>query len=185
MNQADLLDCASELLALHAFRGADEHDLLALLNQCALRELEAGTVLCEEDTPGEELYFLLEGTVEVLKRDPRGQDRSLGVIEAPAILGHMSLVDRSKRSATCRAGEALLVAALDRPRFNHLFGAPSAEGSALRRLLAASIADQLARGNARLRALIAPDEEEISAEQVMAVEGQFSGWDVWGPDRSR
>jgi CRP-like cAMP-binding protein len=193
MSPEHLLERAIALLDIHPFPGADARELLTLLQSCSQRSYNPGAVLCQEDDPGVEMFFLLLGEVEVLKRDPKGVDRLLGTIRAPALLGHMSLVDRSARSATCVARGDAVIAALDRQRFNHFFGQPSPEGRALRRLLAASIADQLARGNQRLRVMIDDGEaletedtvtrDDVTQEEVMALEGQFEGWDVWGPDR--
>jgi len=183
MTPRELLDCASRLIALHRYRGADANDLIALLNRLPRRQYGQWESLCKEGEAGDELFFLLRGAVEVLKEDTGGQERPLGTIKAPAILGHMSLVDRSARSATCRAMGPVVVATLDRAGFDALFDEHTAEGSTLRRLLAASIADQLAQANAHLRDLIAPADGDVSDAQVMTVKGHLRGWHVAEPAR--
>lgn len=152
-----------------------------LPERCQQRSLNPGALLCKEGQVGTSLYFLLRGAVEVFRRDPQGFDRELGVIHSPAVIGHMSLVDRSKRSATCRVSRSALVAELDYGTYQQIYSSPDAQGRSLRRLLMASMADQLASGNERMRALIAPlpdagDGEPPTEEALAAASSAYEGW---------
>ncbi|MFH1808436.1 MAG: cyclic nucleotide-binding domain-containing protein [Pseudomonadota bacterium] len=77
-----------------------ELETLAELTQP--REYESGEVIIREGDAGDALYILVQGEVEVLRRDPRGADHSLAVLTVPDFFGEMSLIDKEHRSATVR-----------------------------------------------------------------------------------
>jgi CRP/FNR family cyclic AMP-dependent transcriptional regulator len=182
MNADQLRESAAALLAAHPLAGDDADSLARILADCRQRTVRPGGLLCREGQGGTELYFLLRGEVEVLKRDPEGFSRELSVIPAPALLGHMSLVDRSARSATCRAVSDVVVAALPYQDYLRLYTDPGEAGQALRRLLIASMVDQLDRGNRTLAGLISPasapppEEDKLNSQELLALSGEFEGW---------
>lgn len=191
MNKEQLYGAATALLTTHPMAGAQANALRGILEQCEQRSLNAGALLCKEGDPGKDVYFLLRGSVEILKRDSKGIDRELGHIDAPALLGHMSLVDHSTRSATCKVKERAVVASLSRADYSRLYSSPDAQGRTLRRLLIASMADQLSSGNAQLQNIIAPllDKaaasqpaaeqglaDALSPEELTALSGTYQGW---------
>jgi CRP-like cAMP-binding protein len=60
------------------------------------------TVVREGD-PGSGLYFLVSGQVEILKARKDGSVERLAVVEAPSMLGEISLVTEEPHTATARA----------------------------------------------------------------------------------
>ena len=60
-------------------------------------KLEQGAVLIEERQPDEDAYLLLEGSLRVMSR---GEDRTLAIVGAPALVGEMAAVQGHQRSAT-------------------------------------------------------------------------------------
>jgi len=75
---------------------------------------EAGAELLRERDGGDFMLMLIEGRVEVRKRDRAGEPRAIAVVEAGRTLGEMSMIDGEPRFASCVALEPALVAALDR-----------------------------------------------------------------------
>jgi CRP-like cAMP-binding protein len=75
---------------------------------------DPGSELLREGDGGDFMLMLIEGRVEVRKRDRAGQARVIAEVEAGRILGEMSMIDGEPRSATCVAVELSLLAALDR-----------------------------------------------------------------------
>jgi len=144
---------ARGLLAAHPHVVAESVELVNILSACTPRELAAGERLCEEGDPGIELYFLLRGAIRVLKSNPSGGHTLLGVVEAPALLGQMAILDRTRRSATCVAVDTALVVVMDQPSFSHTIRSTGPDGHTLRRLLLSSLTRQLVHSNARLRSL--------------------------------
>lgn len=66
------------------------------------RRYSAGQVVFEEGELGDSLYVIVNGEVEVLRRDGE-RHRVLAVLSPPEFFGEMSLIDKEYRSATVRA----------------------------------------------------------------------------------
>ena len=75
---------------------------------------EAGGEIIREGDGGDFMLMLIEGKVEVLKRDRWSTPQLIAVVETGKTLGEMSMIDGEPRFATCIAVEAVLVAVLDR-----------------------------------------------------------------------
>lgn len=75
---------------------------------------EAGTEVIREGDGGDFMLMMIEGKVEVQKRDRWNTPQLIAVVDAGKILGEMSMIDGEARFATCVATEPVLVAMLDR-----------------------------------------------------------------------
>jgi len=60
-------------------------------------KLEQGAIVIEERQSGDDAFLLLEGALRVMSR---GEDRTLAIVGAPALVGEMAAVQDHKRSAT-------------------------------------------------------------------------------------
>ena len=74
----------------------------------------AGTEIIREGEGGDFMLMLIEGKVEVLKRDRWNTPQLLATVEAGRTLGEMSMIDGEARFATCIATSPVVIAALDR-----------------------------------------------------------------------
>ena len=81
---------------------------------------EPGTVVMREGERGQGLLVLVEGSVEVIKRGPDGSDVPMAGVEAPTVLGEMSLLTERPHSATVRALTACEFHLLTRSQFERL-----------------------------------------------------------------
>jgi len=106
--------------------------LHALIPQCALLEnftpgevhmlshfmdvyrAPAGAEIIREGDGGDFMLMVIEGRIEVHKRDRHNTPQVIAVVEPGRILGEMSMIDGAARFATCVAAEPALVAVLDR-----------------------------------------------------------------------
>src|SRR5258706_2462494 len=70
--------------------------------------------IIREGDGGDFMLMLVEGRVEVLKRDRWNTPQLLATVEAGRTLGEMSMIDGEARFATCAAAETTLLAGLDR-----------------------------------------------------------------------
>jgi CRP/FNR family cyclic AMP-dependent transcriptional regulator len=75
---------------------------------------EPAVEVIREGDGGDFMLMLVEGKVEVLKRDRWNTPQLLASVEAGRTLGEMSMIDGEARFATCVAAEATLIAVLDR-----------------------------------------------------------------------
>jgi CRP-like cAMP-binding protein len=86
-------------------------------NATDLIDFPAGAVVFSEGDPGDRMYVVREGEIEL-----RLGDRTLAVLGEGAMLGEMALLDDAPRSATAVARTACRLAPVDRKRFIFLVG---------------------------------------------------------------
>ena len=75
---------------------------------------EPGIEVIREGEGGDFMLMLIEGKVEVQKRDRWNTPQLIAVVEAGRTLGEMSMIDGEPRFASCLATEPVLIAVLTR-----------------------------------------------------------------------
>ena len=75
---------------------------------------EPGMEIIREGDGGDFMLMIVEGQVEVHKRDRWNTPQLLATVDAGRTLGEMSMIDGEARFATCIAVEPALLAVLDR-----------------------------------------------------------------------
>lgn len=80
------------------------------------REYADGEVVCRQGEPGNCMYLIQEGEVEVLHEEA-GVETALGRLRAGDIVGEMAIFDRQPRSATVRAAGRARLLTLDKRAF--------------------------------------------------------------------
>jgi CRP-like cAMP-binding protein len=73
-----------------------------------------GAEIIREGEGGDFMLMLLEGAIEVHKRDRWNTPQLLASVESGRTLGEMSMIDGQPRFATCVATQPSLIAVLDR-----------------------------------------------------------------------
>src|SRR4029453_13429046 len=68
-----------------------------------LLSTEAGSAIIRQGAVSEGIYFLFEGTVEVKRKRSDGETARLAVVEAPSLIGELSLVVGGTSTATVSA----------------------------------------------------------------------------------
>jgi hypothetical protein len=76
-------------------------------------EYLAGEIILREGEPGEKLYLLLEGEVEIVKDHGTPHQRTLAEMSAVSYFGEMAILDSALRSATCVARSQARLLTLD------------------------------------------------------------------------
>ena len=87
---------AAALMLFQSLGPKDAGELDALLET---EDLPAGHRLFEEGADGDALYIIREGAVEIRKRSPDGDEQVLATLGKFSILGEMSLITNSPRTA--------------------------------------------------------------------------------------
>ena len=111
------------LKGVELFDGITPEELAAVTRLCQERRLRSGEVITAQGEPGEELFIVCEGFVEVVlsrsQNDP--SPRAMVNLGRGQIFGEMALVDHGPRSATVRAvTDGTVVQAIRRQDFNRL-----------------------------------------------------------------
>jgi CRP-like cAMP-binding protein len=113
------------------------------------RQVAAGNDLFREGEPGDGLFLVVAGEINVIKRAPTGE-HSLARLDAGSVLGEMSLVTAEARSATGRALVDTQALYLPAARFRALLEANSLAAHKM----VAAIADVLARRLATMNGVV-------------------------------
>ena len=83
-------------------------------------DVAPGQALFEEDEPGDILYVIVRGRVDVTRRAADGGERQVSVLEDGDFFGEIALLDEVRRTATVRARTPCLLLGLDRADFREL-----------------------------------------------------------------
>lgn len=117
------------------FAGLSAEDLDRLSQMVEEKHLPASRTLFWEGTPGEWVYFIKEGKVELYKMSAEGQIL-LATRHAGELIGEMALLDAGPRTASARTTTKTVLLAISQTQFNHLLdSSPTAARSILRILM--------------------------------------------------
>lgn len=124
------------------FDGVTPDELKAIAEICGERTYQAGEVITAQGEPGDELFVISDGFVEVV-RSGSSRDaapRSVVNLGRGQIFGEMALVDSGPRSATVRAiSEKTVVQIIHRDDFEALCNANHRLGYIVMRNIAADL----------------------------------------------
>lgn len=73
---------------------------------------QAGEIICSQGEPGDSLYCIIEGKVDIIVNN-----KLVDTLEKGSIFGEMSLIDKSPRSATAIAQTDCKINIIDEKRF--------------------------------------------------------------------
>lgn len=166
--------------------GLERRDLEMLGTAGRLMVWEPGSLLCQEGRPGASCFVLLTGHVEVFKASAGG-GRHLATLGPGNLVGQMSLVDSSPRSASVRAVDELVGLEIGRDVFERLVRAASPFALRFQRQISLAGIRQLRMANSRLTGLLgrgdqldktegqgAPGEPQLSRVQTALYEWNVS-----------
>ena len=141
------------LRALPALADYPSSELKLLASAAPARAYAKGDVLCREGTVGQSCFLLATGAVNVTKKTEDG-DKVLATLRAGQIVGQLALVDRSPRSASVIADEAVVALELTRDVFEKLLRASSPVALRFQEQIAIAGVRQLRMANQRLTTIL-------------------------------
>jgi CRP-like cAMP-binding protein len=110
-------DTGDLLAGVEMFAGLEPESRQKLMSAAVPRNYRKGQLLFVEGDPGESLIILRRGAVLVFRTAPTGERAVLSVVRPPDVLGEVSLLDGSARSASAEAVEDCTALALSRGAF--------------------------------------------------------------------
>ena len=110
----EALDTLRNIPLFSSVRDADLEAIASLLIE---RRFPRHKTIVEEGLPGDYMYILCEGRVQVSKLSDDGREKILEFLEAGDFFGEMSLLDNAPRSASVRALADTRILALSRADF--------------------------------------------------------------------
>jgi CRP/FNR family transcriptional regulator, cyclic AMP receptor protein len=126
---------------------------------------EAGAQIIREGDGGDFMLMVLEGRVEVHKRDRWNTQQLLASVDAGRTLGEMSMIDGEPRFATCIAAETALIAVLDREALARIIVEQPLLGAKILMELVLMLSQRLRATSQRLLGLL--DEQSHGAASIL------------------
>ena len=142
-----------------------DEDLARLSSIMKEEHFPAGTEILREGEPGDKLYLLWEGCVDVLKTTPYGESYVNASLRDSyhCSFGEMALIDRGTRSATIRAKTDCRTLSLSYEDFQSFCRTYPAVGLELLMSISATLVRNLRAENENLRIVYQALIEEIEA----------------------
>jgi CRP-like cAMP-binding protein len=126
---------------------------------------QAATEIIREGEGGDFMLMVLEGKVEVHKRDRWNTPQLLAAVEAGRTLGEMSMIDGEPRFATCIAADTTLIAVLDRESLARIIVEQPLLGAKILMELVLMLSQRLRATSQRLLGLL--DERSQGAASIL------------------
>ncbi|MBV8033270.1 MAG: cyclic nucleotide-binding domain-containing protein [Betaproteobacteria bacterium] len=130
-----------------------------------LYRANAGAEVLREGDPGDFMLMIVEGRVEVRKRDAAHAAQLLATLDAGKTVGEMSMIDGEARFATCVATAPTVVAVLDRESLARIIVEQPMLGAKILMELVLMLSQRLRATSARL--IGALDERAAQAANVV------------------
>jgi signal transduction histidine kinase len=102
--------------------GLAEEDLDILSRAAVERSLPAGAIICQEGDPGDAVYFIVQGRVEIVKRLDDESERRLHGAGPGEYFGEMAILQEGARTATVRTVEPTTILEIDQGPFLTVLG---------------------------------------------------------------
>jgi CRP-like cAMP-binding protein len=87
------------------FRGLNDEQLQRLAGISQKEVYPKDATICSQGEPGDKMYIVADGQVEIMVRDRHGQSYSAVYLGEGQVVGEMSLIDQGNRSASVLAAE--------------------------------------------------------------------------------
>ena len=141
------------LRTVSLFAGLSDEDFARVAGALQYKRVAAGRPLMDANQPGSMVYVILEGSVKVFDEDSDGRMVILALLGPSEIVGEMSVLDSSLRSASVVAQEPSLIGWVSSAVFDDWRRRMPSLSNALTELLAR----RLRLANSQIRALATLD----------------------------
>lgn len=120
-----------------------------------VKSLEAGSVIFNEGDIGEEMYVIIDGTVEIQKSTSGSSSKTLITLHTGDIFGEMAIIERKRRSAAAIASEKIKLLVLN----EHLFDSMLGENPDFARKMIKMLSERLRRTNLTLQNVLGTNRQ--------------------------
>ena len=169
------MPCNAKLLeGVELFEHLDDAERERLSEVIDLRTLTAGATLFQSGEPGESLFIVKTGEVELFIKDTTGQKIVLTIAGPGEIFGELALLDQGARTATAVVLTDTVLLELDRSDLLLLFQRTPA--AALR--LLAAMGHMTRKADELLKTRVARNVNEEVAEHQSTLQ-RVSDWIAW------
>ncbi len=130
-----------------------------IAGEMKLSRYNAGDMIFCEGDPGDVLFVVISGAVNVFIMDHDGKEVILAEIKSGSYVGEMSIIDHTHRSAACRVTEDCVLLELHADDFLHIMhNMPQASSKIMKRMLSI-IVERLMKTGAFITQMVQWGEE--------------------------
>lgn len=129
------------------FTGLDEEQIRTVLGASQPRRIEAGTRVCDRDTPVDELFVLLSGSLAVTDED----GAPIAILSPVTTMGEVGMLTGQRRRAAIEALDSSNVLLFTKSAFEQMLSSDSRIGAQVYRNIVTLLAGKLVQDNVRTR----------------------------------
>ncbi|MCY3681050.1 MAG: cyclic nucleotide-binding domain-containing protein [Gemmatimonadetes bacterium] len=146
-----------ELRAIPLFRELNRRELQAVVQLIEIRKYSTGDIIFKQGAPGDGVYVVLRGCVEVIQKDGEdGENMLLAQSESGSFFGEIALLEDVPRTAAAVATKDTRLALFPRDALHQLAGQRPHLGAKIAIQLSRIVAERLRQTNHSLQ--VARDE---------------------------
>ncbi len=105
------------LAGIRLLEGLDQDDLKHLEARCRWRRFKSGETVLDYGSDGREVFFVIEGSVNIVNRSPSGREVAFAGIKAGDSFGELAAIDGQPRSASVVSAEDSMIAIMASEHF--------------------------------------------------------------------
>jgi len=132
------------------FAEFSREDISVLAGYMDVYRAHPGETIIRENEGGDFLLLIIEGAVDIFKRNMRGEQQHMTNVGPGMTLGEMSMIDGEPRFATCVATDLTMFAVLHRDDMAKIILDHSSLGSKILVKLVSMLSSRLRQTSARL-----------------------------------
>ena len=151
--------------ALPLFAGVSAAAIAEIMPLATVLDYPAGTTIFTEGEPGDALYLVLAGRIDLRCCDRCGQQQTLATLEAGAMLGEIALLTAEPRAATAVTVSNTTVLQLTHDTFMAVLKQGGSTGQQILYNLACGLASRLGEVTQHLAHLLADQSLVQAARQ--------------------
>ena len=156
------------------FRSLDEKEAGKLNEFVEEVDLLAGERICSEGDPGDALYIVRDGSVEIRKKGKDGEEQVIATLGKFAIIGEMSLITDSPRSASAVALELTRVYKIRKSVFRQMLKSDSLPAYKICYAMARVLAHRLEQIDAKMVKLMEIHAESEAVKEMQALQAKLA-----------
>lgn len=167
---------SKSLKGIKLFEGLKEAKLKRLEARCRWRRFKSGETVLDYGSAGREIFFITEGSVNIVNRSPTGREIAFAEVKAGDCVGELAAIDGQPRSASVIAVDDCLIAIMAAQHFLDLLH----ENAEITFRVLQRLAYVVRCGDVRIMELSTlAATQRVYAELLRMAEPDAAGQDLW------
>jgi len=133
-----------------------DEELRTIQKYLNLIEVIPGEIVFKEGDRGDYVCFVVEGTLDVIKKSATGEDIVISTLSKGRSIGEMAVIDELPRSATVKARTKSTLITLSRDNFNYILAEHSTIGVKILKGVARLLSMSLRKTSSKLADYMLP-----------------------------